>query len=77
MMTVKEIIKEKLTELGADGLCNEECGCSIHALVPCFDDFSGCVPAMATVATAENADEYDCDVGDQIFIPQEPEAHDA
>lgn len=44
-MTVKEIIINHLKNIGADGLCNENCGCGIDDLQPCCEDFSTCVPA--------------------------------
>ena len=36
-LTVADILKARLVELGADGLCNpdEACGCGIEALAPC------------------------------------------
>lgn len=34
-MTVKEIITAYLKENGYDGLCRDDCGCSLSDLVPC------------------------------------------
>ena len=44
-MTCKDIIIAKLKELGADGLCCEDCGCGIDDLFPCGEDCLDCVPA--------------------------------
>jgi len=43
-MTVREIVEEWLLEHGYDGLCNEECSCTLHDLMSCGQGFSDCVP---------------------------------
>lgn len=49
-MTVKEKIVEWLKEIGADGLCGEDCGCGIDDLAPCCcDSVLECEPAMRGV----------------------------
>jgi hypothetical protein len=45
-MTIKEIIVEKLKAIGADGLCNCDCGCTLDNLFPCGDVYSECMPAV-------------------------------
>jgi len=45
-MSCKEIITAKLKELGADGLCGENCGCPIDDLCPCSENCLDCVPAQ-------------------------------
>jgi hypothetical protein len=48
-MTVKDIIIEKIKQIGADGLCNIEsdCGCGLDDLMPCNDQFIyDCEPAI-------------------------------
>jgi len=47
-MKVKEIIIEKLKQLGADGLVNSEaeCGCDIDDLCPCDSYCLDCEPAI-------------------------------
>lgn len=44
-MNVKKIIIAKLRELGADGLCCEDCGCPIDDLFLCESCCEDCVPA--------------------------------
>ncbi len=66
-MTVKEIIIEKLTELGADGLCYENCGCGIDDLIPCSKSIEDCVPAKL-----KKADEQEyryLKTGNEIYVP--------
>jgi len=47
MKNVKEIVNEWLIDEGFDGLCNDECGCSINDLAPCYDGpFYDCIAAM-------------------------------
>ena len=67
-MNVNEIIKKYLRENGYDGLCNEKCGCGIDNLMPC-DTFAcqSCVPASKHIATEEDAEKYDCGIGDTIY----------
>jgi len=44
-MTAREIVEKYLRDNGYDGLCGEECGCSIDDLMPCdYDCTSGCEP---------------------------------
>jgi hypothetical protein len=38
-MTVREIIEAYLKEHGYDGLCDDECGCSIDDLMECCSGF--------------------------------------
>ena len=45
--TALEIIKNHLTEIGADGLCKDGCGCSVHDLAPCRSWIGWCTPARA------------------------------
>lgn len=45
-MNVLALLSDKLKELGADGLCNDEdCGCGLDNLAPCESWIGGCVPA--------------------------------
>lgn len=58
-MTVQEIIKEKLSSLGAAGLCNpeQECGCGIADLFPCDCCELTCEPATKrAIASSEGED---------------------
>lgn len=46
--TSREILKDRLVAMGADGLCNitEECGCGFNDLAPCdCINLDECVPA--------------------------------
>ena len=74
-MDVKEIIREKLIALGADGLAYDgECGCPINDLMLC-DDYSGdCVPAKLGPATKEMIEEYgDYVENEDFYYPLEDE----
>jgi len=68
MKTVKEIIKEHLKAIGADGLCNpyEECGCGIDDLMPCMCGIgcSSCVPARKEIAP----EDHDFP-GEEVYVP--------
>lgn len=66
MKNCKEIIIEKLKELGADGLCGEDCGCGLDDLFPCDNCQTAldCVPAKTI--RAPNYHE-----GINIFVPIE------
>jgi hypothetical protein len=68
-MKVLELIAIQLRQLGADGLCNGECGCGLGDLAPCEDWIGDCVPAVAV-------EERILDVGEEceiIYIPLEPD----
>ena len=41
-ITVLEIVREYLEKHGYDGLCNEECGCTLEDLEPCGEMMSDC-----------------------------------
>ena len=64
-MRVLELVAQNLRHLGADGLCNGECGCGLGDLAPCEDWIGDCVPAMAVNTCNE---EGECETG---YIPQE------
>lgn len=52
-MTVLKLMAIQLRQMGADGLCNGECGCGLGDLAPCEDYMGDCVPAMAVEAFDE------------------------
>jgi len=60
MITVKEILIRYLKEHNCDGLCDDECGCTIDDLMPCagYGDMSNCVIAKNNPERAE-AEEVD------------------
>ena len=64
-MKVLELVSQNLRQLGADGLCNDECGCGLGDLAPCEDWIGDCVPAMAVKVWDE---EGGCETG---YMPQE------
>lgn len=45
-MTTIEIVKKWLAENGYDGLCNEDCGCSLADLAPCGEMGNSCMAAF-------------------------------
>ena len=78
-MIVYDIVLEKLEAVGADGLCNINCGCGIDDLMPCDS-----APVDCLVAKKVSCAEYrkhmawtcdlkceECDMlnGDTYFIP--------
>jgi len=69
MKTVKDIVREWLVNAGYDGLCNDDCGCSVDDLAPCGDGpYPDCVAAISRVL---KDGEYlsDCGPGDVYFEP--------
>jgi|694.fasta_scaffold113884_5 hypothetical protein len=52
-MKVLKLIAIQLKQMGADGLCNGECGCELGDLAPCVDWIGDCVPAIAVKAYDE------------------------
>jgi len=67
-MTVGEIIATWLKEHGYDGLCNEDCGCSIDDLMPCGETFNDCRAAYKRKATDEEKDELTWG-GEYVYSP--------
>jgi len=55
-MNVHDMVRAKLTEIGADGLCypEHECGCALDRLFPCGHANEDCVAARKKMCT-------DCD----------------
>ncbi len=72
-MTCKDIIIAKLKELGADGLCCEDCGCGLDDLCPCGEDCLDCVPAKKEIIGEIIYDfktkRSHCDVKETRFVP--------
>jgi hypothetical protein len=44
-MTCKDIIEKYLIDNGFDGLCGDECGCSMDDFMPCEGLCGDCFPA--------------------------------
>jgi hypothetical protein len=57
-VTVLQMIVKQLSEISADGLCFDECGCSIDDLCPC-----GCLNIDCEAAKKKVVD------GNEMFIP--------
>ena len=74
-MKALDIVREKLIEMGADGLCTDGCGCGVDGLAPCCDYFGRCVPAKKIELTEDNIQELDHEcigyIGDDWFVPLE------
>jgi hypothetical protein len=62
-MNVKEIIRKHLVEIGADGLCRDECGCGFAYFIPCGAVDLDCVQARKVDDPNEG----------EIFVPMESE----
>ena len=74
MKTIREVIINHLTAIGADGLCDPEnqCGCGIKELFPCDNCQGQCVPALRHTITQEDFEDENqnfCDpeVGDIVY----------
>ena len=65
-MNVEDIVRERLEQLGADGLCGpyDECGCALDDLMCCGSCGGGCAPAKAK----ENEE------GDTVYVPMTDES---
>jgi hypothetical protein len=61
-MTLKDMVIAQLKAKGADGLCNEACGCRLDDLMPCGEPHEDCVAAKQDAPTAEEKSEW----GDEI-----------
>jgi hypothetical protein len=66
-MKVLELIAIQLRQIGADGLCNSECGCGLGDLAPCNDYMGDCVPAIAVKTWDEEGER------ERGYIPWEPD----
>ena len=76
-MTVVQKITEWLKEIGAEGLCFDECGCSIDDICPCSNNCLECEPAKK-ISKEEALKQGYCfeDDCDYIFVPlSEPIEH--
>ena len=58
--TVKEIIKDWLLDNGYDGLYNDDCGCSIDALMPCNGNEGACIPGYRKNKNPAHLIECEC-----------------
>jgi len=75
-MTVFRMVQEMLEKMGADGLCNPDCGCGcpVNDLMPCHDYSGDCRPARKCPVTAEMIEEGYAEEGDEYFFPLEETA---
>jgi hypothetical protein len=55
-MRVLDMIAIQLRQIGAEGLCNGECGCGLGDLAPCEDWMGDCVPAIEVKAFDEEGE---------------------
>lgn len=78
-MNVKTMVKNYIRQQGMDGLCNDECGCSLDDFAPCGDGpFPECEMARKLIkpkfgelrhpVTNEIISCSDFEPGDQIFV---------
>lgn len=51
-----EIVETYLEDVGATGLCSDECGCGDDYLFACGEEFLDCEPARKRPATEEDCD---------------------
>ena len=68
MKTAIELLADKLKEMGADGLCNHDCGCVLDDLIPCCCLEAYCVPAKKAICNEDNWDEG-CVLGSEMLVP--------
>lgn len=59
---VSDLLVKSLREIGAEGLCGDDCGCQLDDLIPCGDDPSNCMPAIKQ--------KDPIDIGDYDFVMQ-------
>ncbi len=55
-MTVREIVIEKLKAMGADGLCDGNCGCKLNDFMPCNEVQPTCEAAKVSKEKREGYD---------------------
>jgi len=73
MITVKSILIERLKQLGADGLCCDDCGCGLDDLGVCERGAQlDCVPARHVKTTPESHARY-AEYPDGYYVPLLPE----
>jgi len=78
-MNVKDIVIEKLKAIGADGLCNIDCGCPIDDLMfcdygwmsTCKLSIHDCVPAKKLLATTPGLQRFSLNNDDYVYVPME------
>ncbi len=72
-MTVRDIILAHLSAVGADGLCNYDCGCSIDDMGDCCEMSMNCVPARKTIVKEGDImyETGEAEIGDEMFVPME------
>lgn len=58
---VQDILRSVLQQIGADGLCADDCGCGLDDLVPCGADPCDCVAARYVAN----------DDGVEIYVPMD------
>jgi hypothetical protein len=68
MITVKDILIERLKQLGADGLYCDHCGCGLDDLAPCGAAQLGCVAARHVKTTPESHAMY-AEFPDGYYVP--------
>jgi len=70
-MNVKDIVIEKLKEIGADGLCTEyNCSCDFDDFMNCGAyDIVDCMAAKKRLATQDEIEEFGLDAGAEIYAP--------
>ena len=74
METVKTIIMRYLQDKGYDGLAGNGCGCGLNDFMLCDIlemNCRECRPAMRRKATEEDTEEFDCEVGGEIYVAVE------
>lgn len=60
-MTIKQIVSDWLKANGYDGLCDDECGCTLEDFMPCDEPRQSCEPAYKQNETP--AQSYDFMMG--------------
>ena len=61
-------IRRWLQKRGYDGLAGEDCGCGIDDLAACGESPDLCVPATCVVAEQDDLDQFDCRVGEPLYV---------
>ncbi len=66
-MDIQDILIKWLVDNGYEGLCYENCGCGVDALMPCDEAHVGCEPAHD--ASPKEIKELELEGADRYMVP--------
>lgn len=70
-MKLIDIVRANIQEMGGEGLCNDDCGCTLEDFMPCGNPCPECVVAKKVILTTQDAElgYYGLSVGDIFMRP--------